>query len=379
MAERDRAGRATGSRSPVRIALLWTASFVLGGLLLWLARARLGVSLWPDVFSLARPALLWIAVALVIPYAWIRAARLRWVLDPLVAEATGERSRFDRAHLLGSGWVSYLVLMVLPFKVGEVSRPLLLAAARQPGVGVPEAVGAVGIERIVDGLLVCAMLFGGIAASDAVRFPLGNALADVQSFGQWMLAAFAAALAVALWISRAPDRWAARAQTGLAFAGPRVALRIAGAVGRLGHAFAQLAALRRVAPLAIASIAYWSLTVLQLALVALACGVQLGAAEAAAVVAIVGLSIQLPGGPAQTGTFQVGAGAAVSLFVDPATHGNELASFVALMFAVQLGGAAAMALPGAALLAAGRRRGAAAADAALRLGDGTVSPRPPDG
>ncbi len=333
---------------------MWLASLVVGGLLLWLARTRLGVSLVPDVFTLEHPTLLWIAIAIVIPYAWIRAARLRWVLDPLVAESGGER--FDRAHLLGSGWVSYLVLMVLPFKVGEVSRPLLLAAARQSGVGVPEAVGAVGIERIVDGLLVCAMLFGGIALSDAVRFPLGDELADVQWFGQWMLAAFGLALAVALWISRAPARWGARVQTVFAFTGPRVSELLARAVERLGHAFAQLAALRRVVPLALASILYWSLTILQLALVARACGVELGGPEAAAVVAIVGLSIQLPGGPAQTGTFQVGAGAAVALFVDPFVHADAVGSFVALMFALQLGGALAMALPGALLLAAGRRR-----------------------
>ena len=344
-----------------RTALLWLASLVIGGLLLWLARARLGVSLWPDVFTLERPQLLWIAIALVVPYAWIRAARLRWVLDPLVAEASGDpRARFDRGHLLGSGWVSYVVLMILPFKVGEVSRPLLLAAARQPGVGVPEAVGAVGIERIVDGLLVCAMLFGGIAASDAVRFPLGDDLADVQWFGQWMLAAFGLALVVALWVSRAPARWGARVQSVFAFAGPRLAEALARAVERLGHAFAQLAELRRVLPLALASIVYWSLTILQLALVAAACGVDLGAPEAATVVAIVGLSIQLPGGPAQTGTFQVGAGAAVSLFVDPVAHADGVGSFVALMFAVQLGGAVAMALPGAGLSAAGRRRAAAA-------------------
>lgn len=356
-------------RSPARTALLWVASLVVGGLLLWLARTRLGVSLVPDVFTLEHPVLLWTAIAIVIPYAWIRASRLRWVLDPLVVEATG--TRFDRAHLLGSGWVSYLVLMVLPFKVGEVSRPLLLAAARQPGVGVPEAVGAVGIERIVDGLLVCAMLFGGIALSDAVRFPLGDELADVQWFGQLMLAAFGLALAVALWISRAPTRWGARVQAMFAFAGPRVSQALARAVERLGHAFAQLAELRRVLPLAVASLVYWSLTILQLALVARSCGVQLGAPEAAAVVAIVGLSIQLPGGPAQTGTFQVGAGAAVALFVDPFAHADAVGSFVALMFGVQLGGAVAMALPGALLLAAGRRRGNGAAAG--------VSPRAPDG
>ena len=355
-------------RSPARTALLWLASLVIGGLLLWLARTRLGVSLVPDVFTLEHPTLLWIAIAIVIPYAWIRASRLRWVLDPLVVEASGDpHARFDRAHLLGSGWVSYLVLMLLPFKVGEVSRPLLLAAARLPGVGVPEAVGAVGIERIVDGLLVCAMLFGGIALSSAVRFPLGDELADVQWFGQWMLAAFGLALAVALWISRAPARWGARVQSMFAFTGPRASEALARAVERLGHAFAQLAALRRVLPLALASVVYWSLTILQLALVARACGVELGGPEAAAVVAIVGLSIQLPGGPAQTGTFQLGAGAAVALFVDPFAHGDAVVSFVALMFAVQLGGAVAMALPGALSLAAGRRRGAG------------VSPHPPVG
>ena len=95
------------ARSPVRTAMLWLASIVIGGLLLWLARARLGVSLWPDVFTLEQPVLLWIAIALVVPYAWIRAARLRWVLDPLVAEASADpRARFDRGQLLGSGWVS---------------------------------------------------------------------------------------------------------------------------------------------------------------------------------------------------------------------------------------------------------------------------------
>jgi hypothetical protein len=356
---------------------LWALSLVVGGLLLWLARARLGVSLWPDEFTLRHPTLLWIAIAIVVPYAWIRAARLRWVLDPLVAEAAGDpRARFDRGQLLGSGWVSFLVLMVLPFKVGEVSRPLLLAAAQKPGVGVPESVGAVGIERIVDGLLVCAMLFGGIAASDAVRFPLGDDLADVQWFGQWMLAAFGLALAVALWISRAPARWGARVESAFAFAGPRVAALLARAVERLGHAFAQLAELRRVVPLALASVLYWALTILQLALVARACGVDLGAPEAAAVVAIVGLSIQLPGGPAQAGTFQVGAGAALALFVDPVAHADAVASFVALMYALQLGGAVAMAVPGAVLLAAGRRR-AAAADPGERAPAGTVSgPRP---
>jgi hypothetical protein len=83
-------------------------------------------------------------------------------------------------------------------------------------------------------------------------------------------------------------------------------------------------------------------------LVARACGLPFGAAEAAAVVAIVGLAIQLPGGPAQAGSFQVGMAVALGLF-GPDHEGAS--SFAAIMYLLQLAGAAVLALPGALLLA----------------------------
>jgi hypothetical protein len=98
------------------------------------------------------------------------------------------------------------------------------------------------------------------------------------------------------------------------------------------------------------SLVYWAITTFQLWLVLHACGVPLPPAAAAAVVAIVGLSIQLPGGPAQAGTFQIGASLALGLFLGEAELQGPGSTFAAAMYAMQLVGAAMVALPGLWLL-----------------------------
>lgn len=136
--------------------------------------------------------------------------------------------------------------------------------------------------------------------------------------------------------------------------GESSAATLAGIVVRLAGSFRVLYDARRLAPMIASSILYWAITTIQLALVAAACGLELGPAAAAATVAIIGLSIQLPGGPAQAGTFQVGAAAALSLLCDAESYARGGASFVATMFALQLVGAVVMAVPGAWLLARAR-------------------------
>ncbi len=88
----------------------------------------------------------------------------------------------------------------------------------------------------------------------------------------------------------------------------------------------------------------------------LACGLDLGAGEAAVIVAVVGLSIQLPGGPAQVGSFQSRRCPGLQLFIGPADLRGPGASFGALMYLLGLLGALALALPGLALLGRDRRR-----------------------
>ena len=326
-----------------RRVLTWAASIVGGGLLLWLASRRL--RLWPDTLTLPAPALLWAALAVHVPYVYVRAMRLGWVLDPLVAAATGDpHRRFSRALVHGSGYVSFFVLLLLPLKLGELSRPLLLARGHEPGVGMPEALSAVATERVIDGLVICGMLFGGLSLATIA----GSAedVADVRRIGQVMTAIFVVGLVV-LWIAGrdpvAAGRLAARAPGVLGRRGGPIVQRVAQAVAGLRDPGL---ALRLVG----ASLVYWAITTAQLWLVMKACGVDVSAAAAAATVAIVGLSIQLPGGPAQAGTFQVGAALALGLFLEPGLVAGPGSTFTAVMYVLQLVAAGLAALPGLWLL-----------------------------
>jgi Lysylphosphatidylglycerol synthase TM region len=354
---------ALAKRSPRATALLWLASLLASALMLWLAREHFAIELWPETIALPEPRSFVLACALHPLYAVLRALRLQLALDPLVAHAS-PGARFDRRSLYGSGFVSFLVLLLMPLKLGEASRPILLAQGRQPGVGLPEAIGAVALERVIDGVLVCAMLFGGLAAAHADRALVHDQLGIVQRFGQLMAAGFGLALVFALLAARAPARWAAAMGKIFAVFGPAIAGFVAGATARVADAFAALLGAQRWLAMVLVSLVYWAVTVAQLWLVAHACGVPLSVAGATATVATIGLSIQLPGGPAQAGTFQVGAGAALTLLVGPIGSSGlsavAAASFVASMFALQLLGAAAMALPGAFLVALAARASTAA-------------------
>lgn len=344
----------------MRSAALWIGSVAATVVMLWIARSQFGIAVVPDSLEIVSPTALVIAALLHPLYAWLRAMRLGYGLDPLVAAASTEGRRFDRAALVGSGWLSFLVLLVLPLKLGEASRPVLLARARQPGVGLAEAVGVVGLERIIDGVIICTMLFVGLAIDDGVA--AASEQRDlVRGIGRAMGGLFLGALVVAIVASRAPARWGDLVARVLGFA-PAFAQWSRHVVVRVAESFAALLGASRVLPLVATSVLYWAVTVAQLAAVAAACGVTLGWSAAAATVAIIGLSIQLPGGPAQAGTFQVGAAAAMALFVpegDVVGRAARVDAFIATMFALPLLGAVVMALPGAYLVARAARADAA--------------------
>ena len=337
-----------------RRILSWVLSIVGGGLFLWLASLKL--RLWPEELVIAAPGLLALAIALHVPYGLIRAMRLQYVFDPLVASASGDASRrIDRRVLYGSGLVSFFVLIVLPFKLGELSRPVLLDRGRQPGLRVTEAITGVALERLVDGLLICVMLFGGLALSHPRAELAQMGLTDLRTIGLSMLGVFGVGLAVLLLSSRDPARAAGLARSLTGLLGETLSSKVASIVERFAVATRGLLRLDQASRFAVWSIAYWGITVVQLWLVLQASGVDLGLPESAAIVAIVGLSIQLPGGPAQAGTFQMGTSLGLSLFLAPDVVAAAGSTFAAVMYLLQFFGAAVLALPGLYLMAAATR------------------------
>ena len=324
--------------------LTWGLSLLGAATFFWLASGR--VELWPETLTVESPGMLVAAVLVHVPYAIVRALRLQYVFDPQVARAGGER--MSRKLLYGSGFVSFFVLLVLPLKLGELSRPMLLARGRQPGLGLPEAVGGVALERLVDGLVIVAMLFGGLALSE-VR--LESSLANVRAGGAAMLGVFVVGLVGLVVAARMPDRAVAMAEAISGVFGERARTAVGGLVRRVAAMMGGVLSLERAAPFIAWSILYWAITAGQLWLVLEACGIHLSPAAASAIIAIVGLSIQLPGGPAQAGTFHAGAGMALALYLDAGALRSHGSSFVAVMYVLQFVGAGVMALPGLALLA----------------------------
>jgi uncharacterized membrane protein YbhN (UPF0104 family) len=349
--------------STARRVSMWLASLLAAALLLALVVRFGAIDLWPDPLVLPQPWLFVAACAMQIPYTLSRALRLRFVLDPLVARALADSEakttsrRFDWRVLQGSGMLSYPIVIMLPFRLGELSRPLLLTRASEPGVGFAESVSAIAVERVVDGLVVVGMLFFGLGFANMVDATSAASGADsvgtiayVRGFGRLMALTFTLGLAVLL---AAAARPAMLEQIVTRTAPGRFGQRAAAAAGRIAATIAVLLDWRRGLPFLLWSLIYWSLTICQLWLVLLACGLGLGFADAAAVVAIVALAIQLPGGPAQAGSFQLGMAAALALLTVPSEH-DAASSFAALMYLLQLGGACVLALPGAWLLARAR-------------------------
>jgi uncharacterized membrane protein YbhN (UPF0104 family) len=212
-------------------------------------------------------------------------------------------------------------------------------------------VSAIAVERVVDGLVVVGMLFFGLGFASLAAGPdSADTIAYVRGFGRLMALTFVLGLAVLIAAAARPsvlERIVSKLVPG------RFGQRAAAAAGRVAATIAVLLDWRAGLPFLLWSLIYWTLTICQLWLATLACGLGLGFAEAAAVVAIVALAIQLPGGPAQAGSFQLGMAAALGLLTAPAEH-DAASSFAALMYLLQLGGACALALPGAWLLARAR-------------------------
>ncbi|MSP90391.1 MAG: flippase-like domain-containing protein [Myxococcales bacterium] len=156
--------------------LRWVAGLLLGVLFTWLSARS-----WPldDLFGgtltvgldgrgawtlLLRRAehggVLWsvrlthVAAYLVLLFAihWLRVLRWRPLLQPY------EDVRVSVLNRVGA--VGFMAVFLLPLRLGELARPLMLA--RSTGIGFGTGLGTIAIERVMDGLTVTLLLFAAL-------------------------------------------------------------------------------------------------------------------------------------------------------------------------------------------------------------------------
>ncbi len=343
-----------GSSGRSRRGLAWAVS--LAGAALLAALSQRIMPLWPETMPSFRPLPAVFAGTAFVAYMAARTHRLAVVLDP-VARAEG-LARVPRRILWGSGLVSFWVLLVLPLRLGELSRPVIFDRCKVGTIRFAEVLSATAVERVADGLTLCAVLAAGVAGVSMDPAAASATGRTVISFA----VLFGAGVVGLVWVAARPSSAGAVAARPFAVLGRADLAARAAAVAHRMAATIEVLADRRVAARFVAwTAAYWGLAVLYPWAVAHAVGYPLSAGGAAVVVGAIGLAIQLPGGPAQLGSFQFGAAVALAAVGDATS--DPAVAFVAALYALQIVGTAAAAVAGLVILSWGRRAHGASAPA----------------
>lgn len=308
-------------------------SLAITGLALWLVQRQLDPL--PDDLEIAAWGVPLYLVSLLI-YAFLRSARWWFLVSPLGQVRFGD---VMLAGLAGALWI-----VALPWRLGELVRPALLA--RRSGLPASQLLGTVAIERVVDGLIVCAAFF--LSAATAPDVP---ALSGLYAACTGVFALFGVALAVLVALARWPAALELLLRRGLGRIAPRFAAVLADIARGLADGLRAIPSTRPLLLFLLATLAYWAANVFGMAVLARACGLDLGPLEILAVLAVLNLTLLVPGPPAQVGTFQLGVAAGLGIFLAPDIVRDRGSTFAFFLYTCQLG-----VIAGAGLLAGLRLR-----------------------
>jgi len=237
--------------------------------------------------------------------------------------------------------VGWMLLMLLPLRLGEFARPLLIARP-PPGGGAPlrrsGALASVVVERIVDGIaigvlgIVSLRLLGASASGRYVEF--------AKSASVLVALGFFALCVVLLLAVFFRERALALADRLLRPLSPRVANRVQGMLDtfisavHVGSGWSLLAFF-------VLTALYWTVTAWALGVLAPAFGfVGLTPLMLAVILTIQVVGVMVPAGPGMVGTMQFFTQAGLSLFSSDgfSAHGAGFANTVWLLqFGVQVG------------------------------------------
>jgi uncharacterized protein (TIRG00374 family) len=231
------------------------------------------------------PALLALAVGLYFVGVAVRSARWQLLLRPVAV--------VPLPRLFGVMIVGFTVNNLLPARVGELARAYLLA--RSHGVRAGSTIGSIVVERVLDGLVLCAFILAGW-----LSLPLNEG----PRLLAWLIAGGFVAGTVALWVAARPPRivgWLALWALGL------LPARVAGRAAGVWASFADGLAIMRHGPLFAASLALsvlaWCIEGSMYYVIALAFPLQVGPLAALLALGAANLGTMIPAAPGFIGTF----------------------------------------------------------------------------
>ncbi|MDQ3265557.1 MAG: flippase-like domain-containing protein [Myxococcota bacterium] len=233
-----------------------------------------------------------------------------------------------------SSSIGFMMLIVLPFRLGEFARPFLIA--NRSGIRRSPAMATVVVERIVDGILVALLLrglmffipqdapnYGKVLWASNVMFAIFLGGLVFLLFAYWQQAR-------AVRLIRAFTGWIS---TGLA---DKAAHMVEGFVGALR----QLPSRRQVARFFLLTLTYWVLNAGGMMIAARAFasegnGWDLTLFQAFTVMCTLVVGVMIPSAPGMVGTFQAGIKFGLGLFLPAAVVNAEGLAFANVVWLIQ--------------------------------------------
>jgi hypothetical protein len=275
---------------------------------------------WPPAWVL--PSYL----ASLLAYFVFRAGRWHYLVAPL-----GE---VDVRTTLAVSMAGTMWIMVLPLRLGEFARPLFLAQKSKIGVG--QAFGTVAIERVVDGLFVCALFFIALPFLPEVHGEQAAAVERLRTLGLLASAGLFGVLVVLVAMALAPGTVGRLVTATLGRLIPPLADKLARLASSVAEGLAALPSIGALLKFLAGTLAYWLTNALGTWLLARGCGLDVSFGAAVAMMSVLGISLLIPGGPGQIGIFHYGMFLGLSMFVSETVLHEQGSVFIFWMFVTQL-------------------------------------------
>lgn len=300
-------------------------------LLFWMLMRRGGVPVLPPVSAFASVRWWTVGVYFLSLFVvhWFRAYRWDYLLRPI--------ARVPTSRIVAIAWVGFFAIMMLPLRMGEVVRPVLLR--RDGKISGSAAMGTIAAERVLDGLFVAIVLAATLAFVphldlQGVSFG-GFAVANVLRAGYLTVGIFTAALVtLALFlVARRFMEKLTRDVVGLA--SPRLAERLSRMVGDLADGLRSLPDPKLMVPFLAQTAIYWGVNGLGMWFLGWGCGLDMSPGQGFSVMGVLAMGILLPAGPGLFGTFQLSIFLALRMYFSQDVVVGPGAAYVFLMYASQ--------------------------------------------
>jgi uncharacterized protein (TIRG00374 family) len=242
--------------------------------------------------------------------------------------------------------IGFMMLIVLPFRLGEFARPFLIA--QRSSIRRSAAMTSVVLERIVDGIFIAVLLrvlmFFVPADSPQISHLLWGAnLMFAVFFGGLLFLVFA------VWQRERAVRWV-KAIGGRV--SPSLGEKLSEIVDAFVGAMRQLPSLGHVAAFVLYTFVIWGITGLGMAVLSRAFGIDLSPFQAFVVMSVLVVGLMIPAAPGSAGTFQAAVIIGLSVFLPQATVNGAGVAYANVVWLVQT---AQQILFGVILLALGKQ------------------------